>query len=172
MPAMFTAVPGKVAVITGATLPMTISIDGTVPTSTRAIITAFRTSMAGKYQFLHTLNRDIWVYTFGEAMGNITISGVCFASGCAPTSAGPNVSGIEEILEFYRLNKLSATGKSMILQIGSAPSGRFNGFLTSCQVGIDAPEHQLGSFALGFQTVPISNAARGISGKGSWIKKP
>ena len=166
MPAIFTSVPGRVAVLDGAAAQlMTISIDGNIPKNTRAIITAFRTSMAGKQQFLHTLNQDIWVYSFGEAIGNLTISGVCFASGCTPGGLG-EASGIEEILEFYRLNKFSTTGDSVILQIGTGSAGRFKGFLTSCQVGVDAPEHQLGSFALGFQTVPISNS---LSGKGSWI---
>jgi len=168
MPAIFTSIPGKVAVLDSAAAQlMTISIAGTIPKNTRAIITAFRASMAGKQQFLHTLNRDIWVYTFGEEIGNLTISGVCFASGCAPSGFGTGeASGIEEILEFYRLNKLSTTGDSMILQIGVGGAGTFNGFLTSCQVGVDAPEHQLGSFALGFQIIPTSNS---LSGKGNWI---
>ena len=158
-------------VIAGTQLPLTISIDGVVPNSTRAVITSFRAALAGKQQFLHTLEDLIYVYTFGEAIGALTISGVCFSSGCNPTSSG--ATGVEEILAFYELNKLSTTGRPITLQIGTTAAGRFYGFLVGCNVDVNAPEHQLGSFSLAFQTIPTSPAALGVAGaggSGGWLQ--
>jgi hypothetical protein len=48
----------------------------------RSIITGFKVQLKGGVQFLHTLNDFIYVYTFGERMGQVTISGISFYQDC------------------------------------------------------------------------------------------
>ena len=85
MPVIIGTAPGSVAVINGPQTPLTVTIDGFTPTSTRAIITNFSITQRGGAQFLQTLEDFIYVYVFGDMMGNAQISGMFFAGACGQT---------------------------------------------------------------------------------------
>lgn len=52
----------------------------------RSIITRIGVSHAGNYQFLHTLGNSVYIYTFGDRMGQVTVHGLSFAKQCAESS--------------------------------------------------------------------------------------
>jgi len=117
----------------------------------KAIITKVGVSAQGNYQFLHTLRDFIFVYVFGERIGQIVIQGLTFFDKC-PGGGGP--TGIESVMGYYNQNRIAATGNTLSIQIGTSSNGRFEGFLTSFQGGVDNPEYLIGSFSLGFHIFP------------------
>ena len=51
------------------------------------IITRIGVAAAGNYQFLHTIGNDVYIYVFGDRMGDVTLHGLSFANGC-PAGGG------------------------------------------------------------------------------------
>ena len=150
MPVIIGTAPGSVAVINGPQTPLTVTIDGFTPTSTRAIITNFSISQRGGAQFLQTLEDFIYVYVFGDTMGSAQISGMFFAGACG----GGSYSGSDKIFDFYNMKKIATTGRPVTLQVGLTGSGRFRAYLTSCAVMVNDPSLQRGTYSLGFNVIP------------------
>jgi hypothetical protein len=150
MAVIISNVPGSVAVLPGAATPLTVSIDGFRPTTTRAIITKFAVTQRGAAQFLQTLEDFIYVYVFGDTFGAATIDGIFFSGSCD----GGMYTGSDDIFDFYNVKKIASTGKPVTLQIGLNGVGRFNAFLMACSVQANDPSTQRGSFSLTFNVIP------------------
>lgn len=103
-----------------------------------SIITRIGVSAAGNYQFLHTIGNDVYVYVFGDRMGDITLHGLSFAQACpsaqAPASILPaaqtGLHGFEELFNWYSLNRIAATPEPARVRIGAKTT--FKGFITGC----------------------------------------
>lgn len=107
-----------------------------------SIITRIGVSAAGNYQFLHTIGNDVYVYVFGDRMGEITLHGLSFAQPCPATKKNissadqiPAVSsdsqhGFEKLFEWYSLNRIAATPNPAQVRIGAKTT--FKGFITGC----------------------------------------
>ena len=65
------------------------------------------------FQFLHTLGSDVYVYVFGDRIGQLSLSGVAFASGCGnavtPVSGQPFAGdhGLVGMNDWYKDNRIS-----------------------------------------------------------------
>jgi len=131
------------------TLPFTIQIEdmGIRPgESPNLIVTQAATNENGNFQFLHTLNETIYVYVFGDRIGELQVSGVAFGTPCDDS---PN--GINEIIRAYRRNRLSERGGPVTVSFGSTP---YRGFLTGINVDVADAERQLAQWALRFHSFP------------------
>jgi len=102
-----------------------------------SIITRIGVSAAGNYQFLHTIGNDVYVYVFGDRMGDITLHGLSFAQPCLTSSsvaqvAGAGVAGhgFEELFNWYSANRIAATPLPAQVRIGANTT--FKGFITGC----------------------------------------
>ena len=104
-----------------------------------SIITRIGVSAAGNYQFLHTIGNDVYVYVFGDRMGDITLHGLSFAQACPqvqpagavlPPPQSRGLHGFEQLFEWYSLNRIAATPEPARVRIGSKTT--FKGFITGC----------------------------------------
>lgn len=158
MAVIISNVPGSVAVLPGIATPLTVSIDGFRPTTTRAIITKFAVTQRGTAQFLQTLEDFIYVYVFGDTFGAATIDGVFFSGSCG---TGGMYTGSDDIFDFYNVKKIATTGKPVTLQIGLTGMGRFRAFLMACSVQVNDPSTQRGNFSLTFNVIPARRPGGG-----------
>jgi len=168
---LFTSEPGvAIALYDGTVLPITLTVQywaglGTSGYLARnAIITGVTVSSRGTYQFQQTLRNFVYVYVFGERMGDVTIHGLTFMSNCVqcypPSSPdcieiGQGFSGISMTADYYDAWK--ATGQSNVPGIPLGISfGLMSllGFLTGFNISLTDPKSRIGKFTLNFKTTP------------------
>lgn len=157
MTQLFVTKPGQVVAVqdVGA-LPLTIFFDNWPGfPSIRAAITQLSFSRSGNYQFLHSLQDFIYVYIFGERIGEVSVGGLMFSEACQAIG-GP--SGPEQVSDFYDTFRISKYGKLLTLQVGLSGKLRVRGFLTASRMDIFDTQHQLGQFTLRLHTLPKETA--------------
>lgn len=129
-----------------------------------AIITGFQIQNQGGFQFLHTLRDFIYVYTFGERVGQLAVEGVAFNAQCESladsvdadgnTFLASQPHGLEHVQAYYLDNRIVERPDPIAIVFGVDTA--FNAFLTGLrwQV-IDSIERPfLGQFTLGFHVIP------------------
>ena len=135
----------------GGPLPFRIvmaGVDMTDPNTnhTRAIVTQGGIVERGSYQFLHTLNETIYAYVFGDRIGELRISGICFADPCDGSK-----SGMQQVIETYRDNRISRSGEPVQVSFGEV---NYVSFLVGMTLDITDSEHNLGQWSFSFNTFP------------------
>ena len=161
MPAFFSHARGAVSRVDGlvgqGVMPFRIQIantgiGGAVNPTTRAIITQAAIVENGNFQFLHTLNETIYVYVFGDRIGELRVSGMCFANPCTfGRGAISGNTGMKQIIDVYQANRLAKLGGPVLTSFGETP---YRGFLTGMTMEIADPERALGQWAFRFHTFP------------------
>lgn len=128
---------------------MIITIDGGFD----SIITSFSLELSGNYQFLHTLNDFIYVYSFGERIGVLNLNGVGFTKPC-----GSDKGAIMEVYNpYYKDNRISQSANPLKIVIeDSKTKGTFMGFLTGMRIDVtsDTAVGPLGYWSLRFELLP------------------
>ena len=109
-----------------------------------SVITKLGVSAAGNFQFLHTIGNDIYVYTFGDRMGQVVIHGISFADLCPANNMGAH--GIEYLLRWYAQNRIAA--RKFPVQIAIGANTVFQGFLIGVNFEAGDPESRIVSFQL------------------------
>ena len=113
----------------------------------RSIVQGVSISRMGNFQFLHTLRGFVYVYIFGERMGEFVISGIAFAGKCPDDQT----DGISKVMEYYEEKGIAFFGKPVGIQVGKAG---FRAFLIGAKFDIINPKGRLGQFAFSFRTIP------------------
>jgi len=159
MTIIFNNAPGRGVAVpsTLAAIPLRLNIDGfhsaaagggtTSSTQFSAVTTGVQVSFGSSHQFLNTVRNFIYVYVFGEKMGQFIVNGITFTGGC--NSGG--IDGLSGVLSYYRHKNLAATGKPVSVQLGA---GSFRAFLIGAKVEMKDPEKSIGTFTLFFNMVP------------------
>jgi len=171
MPIVFSRNTGKVIAIPDKVAEGSFSLgnvtsDKITYTGHKSIITRIGLSAAGNYQFLHTIGNDVYVYVFGDRMGQIQIHGISFQGDCmtgggggirglvptqtTPTGAGRH--GFELLYDWYENNRLAAKLSPVTVTIGR--STIFKGFLTSLTGSVQDPIHRTIEYSLTIATIP------------------
>lgn len=159
MPVLFSTNPGKViAVQDPATIGMISGVNlqgwggfGAM----RSIITRVTISNTGNFQFLHTLGNQIFVYVFGDRMGQFSIAGLAFDNGCRLGLGQP--LGIEAVAAYYAANRLANRASPLLVSIGlSTPAQCLLIGMTSEVVDPNARVYQ---FNMMFGLVPPVSAS-------------
>jgi len=115
-----------------------------------AIITQCGVVQNGNFQFLHTINDQIFVYIFGDRISELHVSGVAFGAPCkGDPGAGSN--GVKSVLDIYDAEKISVKGKPVIVSMGGV---EFQSFLTGISVEVADAETLLGQFSFKFHSFP------------------
>jgi hypothetical protein len=168
MPVLFSQNTGRVSAISDRVATGSFSL-GNVYNGTgilsysyhRTIITRIGLSAAGNYQFLHTIGNDVYMYVFGDRMGQITLHGLSFAAGCPASSSAaslPNVPwanhGFELLYSWYKVNRVAARRAPVIATIGLGTA--FEGFVTSLTGDVQDPVHRTVQFQMTIATLPDS----------------
>lgn len=92
-----------------------------------APVTGFALEMQGNYQFLHTVNEFIYLYTFGDRICDLILTGVCFTEIC------PGANGnVTDVFQFYKDKRIAVYNKPVEVQLGTL--GTFTSFLVGAKL--------------------------------------
>lgn len=84
-----------------------------------SIITRITVSHQGNFQFLHTIGNDVYIYVFGDRIGQVTISGLSMTKNCG--AGGDGMHGFEKILRWYKENRIAQRKAPVVVSIGQTP---------------------------------------------------
>jgi len=163
MPSIFTAASGTVMVIDATPKPgdgdipndpFSIEVDGSKwgVDEIGGIITTASISGDSNVQFMYTLRDAIYLTTFGDKMGSMSLSGYLFLT--SPLVCGRN-SGALPLQTFYDKFFQSYVVKNpnpLTILIGTTLTVK--AFLLSFQMQITDPQFMLGQFSMQLAVVP------------------
>lgn len=115
-----------------------------------AIIEAINTNQSVNVQFQPSLGGPVYVYVFGDNMGDISIMGTAFAGMCDDSSH----SGLKEIFDYYNANRASQRQEVVTVTYGSES---LEGFLTRMTLQPLRTSDILSRFSLVINTLPKEN---------------
>lgn len=130
----------------------------------KAIFTNVTIAEQGNYQFLHTLGNHIYVYVFGDRIGQFGLSGLAFFDNCGSTAPNGRI-GISHVIGYYRQLKLSVRAEPVLVTL--EPDTVFRTFLLSMRGQVLNPATRIFQFHLGFALVPEDDESGGGGGSGS-----
>ena len=163
MPSIFTATSGTVMVVdatpkAGAnTVPselFSIKVDGVQwgVDQLGGIITGASMSGDSNIQLMYTLRDSIYLTTFGDKMGSMSLSGYLFLT--KPLVCGRN-SGALPLQTFYdKFFESYVIKNPKPLEILIGPDLMVKAFLLSFQIQITDPQFMLGQFSMQLAVVP------------------
>jgi hypothetical protein len=114
--------------------------------SATAPITGFSLDLGTNHQFLHTLDEFIYVYSFGDRLGQLTLSGIGFTE--CTTQAGGSPSGV---FGYYMKNRLARTLTPTTITV--AGYGVLLGFLTGIRMDIPNPAFPIMQWTLQYSVI-------------------
>lgn len=124
MASIFNSRPGVVQVVSAEqAIPGRIRIGGFEPKA--ILVSGIDFIQRTNQQFQYSLERDVYVYMFGDLMGALTVRGLVFPEMCS------GEDGLFEILQFYTENRAVVRGESVSVAIGSQ---LIVGFMTELQL--------------------------------------
>lgn len=125
----------------------------------RSVITNITINENCNFQFMPSLRNMTYLYTFGDKISEIDISGTCFLN-----SECDGFSGAHAIYAFYYRNKLSNNPNPLTLTLLSFGgmgnmAMTFRPFLANMTLGIADPGGVLGSFNFKMYYMPANDSA-------------
>lgn len=141
---------GRMVLVPDVGFPLTVGLEGWpggVPM--KSVITSASIASQGSFQFMQSLRNLIYVYVFGEKIGEIEIGGISFAGEC---SDRPSPTGLENVWRYYLQHRISNRGSPISVAIGVELS--FRGWLTAFRVGVTDPNSGLSQFSMRFNFFP------------------
>lgn len=115
----------------------------------RSIITRVTVSQSVNIQFLHTMGKHVYVYVFGDRMGQIGLSGLSFANDCiAPGES----HGVVKMFDWYRQHKASKRKDAVRINIGMRDN--MDGFAKDFTFDVVDPATQMVQWNLMIAALP------------------
>jgi hypothetical protein len=194
MPVIFSGQPGRVAVLSDPAVPADIRPlvqpdPGISIRSEKSIITDVIISQQTNHQFLHTLGNDIFIYVFGDRIGQIGLRGISFTQLCddlpappigaatfgvsaaalfaaraAASSARAQEHGLERVLNYYKRNKLSSRRDPVKIAVGRTT---FTGFVTGINTRVTDPKTWITEYLINVAVIPEKNDEESGSDQGA-----
>ena len=115
----------------------------------RSIITRVTCAQQVNLQFLHTMGRLVYVYVFGDRMGQVGLSGLSFAGEC-PGPAPEH--GVMAVYDWYRRNKASRRAEPVRINIGMRDN--LDGFVTGFSFDVVDPGTQMVQWNMTLAALP------------------
>lgn len=142
---------------TTATITPAISVDNFSAAGLAVPITGFTLDLGTNHQFLHTLDQFIYLYAFGDRIGELVLSGIAFAGTCAKDMGGNRIEkelAPNNVLSYYAQNSVSrADGpEPTFITIGDA-GNVILGFLTGVRLDMPNPTMPIVQWALRYSVV-------------------
>jgi hypothetical protein len=155
MAVMFQGPPGRVIRLDDPATQGKAYVCGVDPDITfdaqLSIITGMTLSQQTNVQFLHTIGSLVFVYVFGDRIGQLSLTGLSFAARCGVDGdAGPD-HGASKMLDWYRANRVSRRQNPVKVTIGKEV---IEGFVTSFQENVVEPSTLLVSWGVNITTMP------------------
>jgi hypothetical protein len=125
--------------------------------ATTAPITGFSLDLSTNHQFIHTLDEFIYVYAFGDRVGELTLTGVAFFNQPRSTGApGINqcnkVADPRDVYSYYLKNRLSRSMTPTQININGGEV-RLIGFLTGLRMEVPDPRLPIMQWSLRFNVI-------------------
>jgi len=160
MPSLFVSNAGKVGVVANSSgLPAIIDIPGF--TSAAVIVTSVGISQSSNVQIQPSLKNSIYVYSFGDNMGALHISGIAFIANMCGASSG---DGFKDMVSFYSANRVSRSLKHVNVTIGSTV---FSGFVISMESSMAGAENRFFNWVINIAALPNFDGMAASSGSSS-----
>jgi hypothetical protein len=122
-----------------------ISIDGFLQ---NIPVVGFALDLSTNHQFLHSLDEFIYVFAFGDRVGELTLSGITFTGKCA----GGDTADIASLYKYYLDNKVSTSLAPAKITVGGAATTLL-GFLTGLRIEIPNPALPIVQWVLRYNVV-------------------
>ena len=127
----------------------TVSVEGlgTVP------ITGFTLELHTNHQFLHALDEFIYVFPFGDRIGELSITGMSFLGG--GSCSGPSGAGPCSVYDHYMTNRLSKPigYKPTKITLTGCATPPLLGFLTGLRMETLRPELPIVQWVLRYNVI-------------------
>lgn len=150
---IFSAGPGAVTAIDeGGFPPAALFLEGWNGPTFNSIITGVSLQHQGNVQFMHTLQEFVYLYIFGDRMGDMMVSGVSFSRTCATGISTIQAHGLEWVHSYYLFNRVALRARPVSLVLGLTTV--FQGFLVGSGIALNDPQQGLGQFTLKFAVLP------------------
>lgn len=150
---LFQSRPGLVQVVDlgdrGITAALTVTGRGNLAQQEGVIITGVGVSQQVNTQFMSSLQKVLYIYSFGDRPGRVTLDGLAFDRTC-DTETVRGV-GAKSLLEYYDNNRAIAEDRLMKVQIGQYT---IQGYLNEMNLSTSSPEFHMMGFSLTLVTVP------------------
>lgn len=115
----------------------------------RSIITRVTCAQQVNLQFLHTMGRHVYVYVFGDRMGQVGLSGLSFAGACPGPAPAHGIMGV---FDWYRRNKASRRAEPVRINIGMRDN--LDGFVTGFTFDTVDPATQMVQWNMTLAALP------------------
>ena len=119
-----------------------------IVSNTSAILTQIDLAQHVNVQFMPTLADLVYVYSFGDRMGDITLQGIAFAGSCEKIQK----NGAEAIMDFYDQHRAVHENRIVTVTVGRAATLR--GYLTDMRVSQSNSEMRTSTFSLQLAAMP------------------
>ncbi len=119
----------------------------------KSIITRLTVAHQCNYQFLHTIGNEIYIYVFGDRVGQITLSGLSFTVDCESREEPKH--GFEQVLEWYEKYRVAARKDPIELMIGATG---ISGFVVGLSGDVIDPSTRMMQWNLSIMVLPKKGA--------------
>jgi hypothetical protein len=109
-------------------------------------ITGFSLDMSTNHQFLHALNEFVYAFAFGDRIGELTVSGICFT-----TKDCNNADDMAKLLRYYQTERFAVKADATKITIDG--SIVLVGFLTGARVEIPNPALPVAQWVLRYNVL-------------------
>jgi hypothetical protein len=125
-------------------IPGKVKLEGFEPLA--SIIIAPAIGQRVNVQFQTSLKKSVYVYVFGDQMGNVVIHGIAFAGLCKG-----NDSGLKDVFNYYKEFRASVHDKPVTVTFGEET---ISGFLMAMDMRSKDPDYMTVDFALTISSLP------------------
>jgi hypothetical protein len=123
-------------------------------------ITGFALELNTNHQFVHSLNELIYVFSFGDRVGELTLSGISFVGECSDANAGKVIT----LFAHYLDKRLAQNLKPAKITVGDTTSAQLLGFLTGMRLDMPNPELPIVQWILRYAVIVDASVGAGGSG--------
>lgn len=124
-------------------------------TTFKSIITRIGIGRGSNFNVQPSLDRLMYLYVYGDRVGQVLISGLCFDGQCG--DEGRN-SGLAAVHDFYRKNRLALRSDPLILTVGYKAS--FTCFLSDLETDSGDTNHLISQFNMKLVLIPDDDYAQ------------
>jgi hypothetical protein len=155
VPVFFPTKPGVVAQLLDPAVQCAARLTGVEPeidfTIQRSIITRLTLGHQVNVQFLHTLGSQVYIYVFGDRIGQVGLSGLSFRCNCFGEEIGSPFHGAELIYNWYRDNRASRRQEPVLVNVGTEV---LEGFVTGFSEDVVDPSLEMVQWNVTMMTLP------------------
>lgn len=128
-----------------------MQIGPTYNASLKIIVTGITIQEQGNMAFVSTFDDSVYAYIFGDKIGQIRVSGICFNETC---NAGVRTSGFYNVMQQYRNARAANAAISNPLTYITVAGGTYSAFLLAMNLDANDAARNIGAWSYDFAAMP------------------